>query len=101
MTLKLSYAGGKTQGFVFYLGSEGCFAGGPNTKWYPRFSTRRSLGTLRFTVPRGFVVKSSGVAAGQQETATEATYTFTVKQPSLFSFVAGRYQVSGVRAKCR
>lgn len=91
--LRLSYAGGKTQGFVFYLGSEGCFAGGPNTKWYPRFSTRRSIGTLQCTVPKGFVVKASGVAAGQHETDTESIYTFVVKQPSQFSFAAGRYQV--------
>jgi hypothetical protein len=93
ITVKLSYAGGKTQGFVFYLGPEGCFAGGPNTLWYPRFSALRSIGTLRFTVPRGFVVKASGVAAGQQETAAEANYAFAVKQPSLFSFAAGRYLV--------
>jgi hypothetical protein len=93
VTLKLSYAGGKTQGFVFYLGPEGCFAGGPNTSWYPRFSALRSVGTLRFTVPRGVVVKASGVAAGQQETAADAIYTFTVTQPSLFSFAAGRYVV--------
>jgi hypothetical protein len=93
VTVKLSYVGGKTQGFVFYLGPEGCFAGGPNTKWYPRFSGQRGVGTIRVTVPKGYVVKATGVAAGQQDRTEESTYTFKVEKPSLFSFVAGRYRV--------
>ncbi|HLK61248.1 MAG TPA: M1 family aminopeptidase [Chthonomonadaceae bacterium] len=93
VTVKVTFAGGKRQGLVFYLGPEGCFAGGANTTWYPRFSELRSVGTLQFTAPTGYVVKASGVAGGEQTAGSEVHSTFTVTTPSLFSFAAGHYVV--------
>jgi hypothetical protein len=91
--LKFSYTGGKKQSLVFYLGSAGCFAGGPNSAWYPQFDSARCTGTLRFEVPKGLVVKATGNQVSTHDEGALSVFEFNVTQPSMFSFAAGKYIV--------
>jgi len=52
ISLKISYSGGRKPSLVFYLGREGCFAGGPNSSWYPNFGSGQYRGSLHFDVPK-------------------------------------------------
>jgi hypothetical protein len=91
--LRFRYAGGKKQTFVFYLGSAGCFAGGPNTAWYPQFDSGRCTGSLRFEVPKGWVAKATGNQVGTREDDAKTVFEFKVTQPSMYSFAVGKYIV--------
>jgi hypothetical protein len=91
--LKFSYAGGKKQSLVFYLGGAGCFAGGPNSAWYPQFDSGRCTGSLRFEVPQGLVVKATGDPVRTHDEGALSVFEFNVTQPSMYSFAAGQYIV--------
>jgi Peptidase family M1 domain len=93
ISLKFSYAGGKKQSFVFYLGSAGCFAGGPNSAWYPQFDSGRSTGSLRFEVPKGWIVKATGNPVKTGDQGAASIFEFTVIEPSMYSFAIGKYIV--------
>jgi len=93
ISLKFSYAGGKKQSLVFYLGREGCFAGGPNSAWYPNFSSGQYTGSLHFEVPKGLVVKATGNLVRTRDEADRTVFEFAVTQPSTFSFAVGKYLV--------
>jgi tetratricopeptide (TPR) repeat protein len=93
IALKVTFAGVGRASLVFYLGPEGCFAGGPNTSWYPRYGQGRGTGTLRFQVPKGFVVKATGIPAAQRDVEADSVFEFAAKLPTTFSFAAGRYIV--------
>jgi hypothetical protein len=101
ISLKFSYAGGKKQSFVFYLGSAGCFAGGPNSAWYPQFDSARSTGSLRFEVPKGLIVKATGNSVKPRTEGGTSVFEFTVTQPSLYSFAIGKYIVRRHEGKVR
>jgi tetratricopeptide (TPR) repeat protein len=93
IALKLTFAGVGRASLVFSLGPEGCFAGGPNTSWYPRYGQGRGTGTLRFQVPKGFVVKATGIPGAQRDVEADSVFEFAAKLPTTFSFAAGRYIV--------
>jgi hypothetical protein len=92
VTVRFRYSGGKKQGFVFYLGPEGCFAGGVNTAWYPQIDRQRSTGSISVEVPRGYSARASGVTAGSRDNGERTVFAFTVRQPSMYTFAAGRYR---------
>ncbi len=103
--LRFSYAGGgERTGFVFSLGAETCFGSGINTAWYPeveefpvksdgRLRGRRSVGTLNFSVPRGYIVHAPGVQRYTPEEASQGAFKFEISRPVFFSFAAGKYTV--------
>lgn len=95
VVLKVAYTGGsETNGRGFFnLSSEGSFANGLITAWYPNFGYHRGTGTLRFTVPKEIVVKATGVLTSKQEIGDQSVYEFTAIKPSVFDFAAGRYTV--------
>jgi hypothetical protein len=96
IVLRFSYAGGEKPGFVFYLGPEGSFAGGVNTAWYPQVldsadAVSWATGNLTFRVPPGQSVVASGIH--HPTTADSGLFAFTVSEPVLFAFAAGKYTV--------
>lgn len=95
VVLKVGYTGGsETNGRGFFnLSSEGSFANGLSTAWYPNFGYHRGTGTLRFTVPKDVVVKASGQLTSKQEIGDQTVYEFTAVKPSVFDFAAGKYTV--------
>ncbi len=93
ISLKFSYAGGKKQSLVFCLGPQGCFAGGPNSAWYPQVESGRSTGSLRFEVPKGLVVKATGNLVRTHDEGNASLFEFTVSQPSMYSFAAASYTI--------
>ena len=95
VVLKVAYSGGsETNGRGFFnLSSEGSFANGLSTAWYPNFGYHRGTGTLRFTVPKEVVVKASGQLTSKQEIGDQSIYEFTAIKPSVFDFAAGKYTV--------
>jgi hypothetical protein len=91
--LRFRYAGGKKQSLVFYLGPAGCFAGGPNSAWYPQFESGLSIGSLRFEVPKGWIAKATGKIVATENVGDTSVFQFNVTQPSLYSFAIGKYIV--------
>jgi aminopeptidase N len=92
--LRFSYAGGEETRFVFHIGSEGSFAGGFNTAWYPKVEgNAKSLGRINFSVPPAYQV----IATGKRRSATgqeaQGNFAFEVTQPSMFSFAMAKYIV--------
>lgn len=93
VSLKISYAGGRKPSLVFYLGREGCFAGGPNSSWYPNFGLGQYRGSLHFDVPKGMVVKATGDLVRTSDEGNRSLFDFAVTQPSTYSFAIGKYLV--------
>lgn len=95
LVLKIAYAGGsETNGKAFFnLGSEGSFGNGGISAWYPNFAYHRGLGKLSFKVPKGIVVKATGLLKSKREDGASADYDFAVSKPSIFDFAAGNYTV--------
>lgn len=93
--MHFSYQGGESVAFVFYIGSEGSFAGGSNTPWYPQLDANdgRGYGRLRFSVPAGYTVLASGNSRGTTSKEMEGNFEFENDFPSQFSFAAGKYTV--------
>lgn len=95
VVIRFAYAGGEKPGFVFYLGPEGSFAGGPNTAWYPQIvdsadGRLRGTGRLWFSVPDGITTVASGTPLPG---SNPREFAFEVKVPDYFSFAAGKYTV--------
>jgi hypothetical protein len=110
IVLAFSYAGGKTPGFIFYLGPEGSFAGGVNTAWYPQLfdsatGTSWATGTLRFRAPPAYTVIASGVPSGDQRSAGDSAVSvrYSVEQPTYFASRPPSTRSSGrmVRSRSR
>lgn len=95
VVLKFSYGGGDGISTVFYLGSEGSFAGGLNTAWYPQPSEGRQQGTgkLKFSVPEGYTVVATGTKQYTSAEAARGTFRFDVKSAMYFGFAAARYTI--------
>src|SRR5262249_53893930 len=91
--LRFSYSGGEKIAFVFYIGSDGSFASGINTAWYPQVDKARGVGSLSFSVPGGYKVFCVGTERETPEEAAAGNYRFQIETPTRFSFGAGRYTV--------
>lgn len=92
--LRFSYTGGEEIRFVFYIGTEGSFAGGFNTAWYPKVEgNAKSIGKISFSVPPEYKV----IATGRRRSATgqevQGNFAFEITQPSMFSFAIAKYIV--------
>lgn len=93
--LKVSYSGGseiKGSG-QFNLSTEGSFANGIISAWYPVFGYQRGSGSLSYTVPKGYVLKSNGRQTVKRDTDETSIYEFVSDKPSYFCFAAGLYTV--------
>lgn len=95
IVLKVGYTDdSETNGRGFFnLSSEGSFANGLITAWYPNFGYHRGTGTLRFTVPKEIVVKATGLLTNKRQIGDQFVYEFTASKPSVFDFAAGKYAV--------
>jgi hypothetical protein len=96
VTLQIKYGTVKNQGFVFYIGPEGSFAGGPDLDWYPRFDEYRCTGKMTFDVPKGIVVHATGIDSPAKPRGDRDEYDFDVTSPSSFTFAAAKYIVQQV-----
>lgn len=94
--LRFSYENTESKGFVFYLGPEGSFAGGPDLSWYPTFGDLRSEGVTTYTVPKPYVVAASGKSFPATDKGGDSEYRFEVDQPCHLTFAAGKYTVHRV-----
>ena len=103
--LRFSYSGGGDRtSFIFSLAPDVCFAAGITTAWYPEIEESlpekspklrglRGTGTLKFSVPAGFVVHSQGVQRGNSVTKSNSEFRFEITSPTFFSFAAAKYMV--------
>ena len=92
--LKFSYLGGEKIAFVFYIGSEGSFAGGNSTAWYPQIERdARGTGTLKFSAPAGYTVVAPGKQTNTERQTANGEFRFEVDKPSNFSFASARYTI--------
>jgi hypothetical protein len=91
--LRYSYAGGDKFAPLFDFSAESSIAAGVATAWYPREDRSRGTGTLRFSVPPGYLVVASGRRISAPSEAAQGSFRFEVEQPMLFSFAVGKYTV--------
>ena len=91
--LRLRYAIDAVERRSFYVGEAGAYFSGESYNWYPLPSeTRRAKGRLRFTLPAGFVVASTGRRQPAPPIANNVS-DFVVDDPTTFSFAIGRHQI--------
>jgi aminopeptidase N len=94
LQLRFSYTGGEEIRFVFYIGTEGSFAGGFNTAWYPKVEgNAKSLGRISYLVPPAYQVIATGKRRSAAEQEAQGNFVFEITQPSMFTFAAARYIV--------
>jgi aminopeptidase N len=92
LQLRFSYTGGEEIRFVFYIGTEGSFAGGFNTAWYPKVEgNAKSLGKINFSVPPQYQVIATGKRQSASEQEAQGNFAFAITQPSMFSFAMAKY----------
>jgi aminopeptidase N len=92
--LRFSCAGGEEIRFVFHIGTEGSFAGGFNTAWYPKVEDNaKSLGKINFSVPPAYQVIATGKRRSATEQEAQGNFAFEITQPSMFSFAMAKYIV--------
>ena len=92
--LRFSYEGSGKIGPRYYLGPEGSFANGEALAWYPRLAnTLRATGELELAVPDGYTAIGTSTSDAIPIQPTDGKFHFKVKQPTTFSFAAGKYQV--------
>lgn len=92
--LRFSYTGGEEIRTVFYIGTEGSFAGGFNTAWYPMIEdNEKSTGKINFSVPPEYQVIATGKRRSGAEQETKGNFAFEITQPSMFSFAVAKYIV--------
>ena len=89
--LKVSYVGGEQIAFRSYIGPEGSFLDPNAAAWYPHKGDYRGTGTLRFAVPPGYTVVTTGTSRSSAEEKARGHFVFAVLNPSYFSFGAGKY----------
>jgi aminopeptidase N len=94
LELRFSYSGGEEIRFVFYIGTEGSFAGGFNTAWYPKVEgNAKSLGRMNFSLPPEYQVIATGKRRSAAEQEAQGNFAFEITQPSMFTFAAAKYIV--------
>jgi len=90
VAIRFSYASRVETRFVYHVGDDAMFAGGPSSAWYPQLPDTKAVGTLRFHAPARYRVIAGGSptdrAAGGERITTVA-YT----RPSTFSFLAAEF----------
>jgi len=89
--LKVSYVGGEQIASRSYIGPEGSFLDPNAAAWYPHRGDYRGIGTLRFDVPPGYTVVTTGTSRSSAEEKAKGHFVFAVLNPSYFSFGAGKY----------
>ena len=87
VTIRFAYASRVETRFVYHVGEDAMFAGGPTSAWYPQLSPDKAVGTLRFHYPERYRLIAGG-SAGDASTAGTRTTTVDYTRPSTFSFVA-------------
>jgi hypothetical protein len=92
LQLRFSYTGGEEIRFVFYIGTEGSFAGGFNTAWYPKVEgDAKSVGRISYSVPPEYQVIATGKRRSAAEQEAQGNFVFEITQPSMFTFAMARY----------
>lgn len=95
--LKFKYAGGENGGFVFHIGSDGSYAHGFLSAWYPLLDAgdyTGHVGKLSFQVPSGQIVIASGKSSGSISEMAVGHQRFDVTEPAVFSFAVGKYTIA-------
>jgi hypothetical protein len=94
VTLNFAYDGVVTKSLRFmHVGPEVSFANSSRENWLPKPVGLRSLGKLRFVVPRGLTVAAAGVKTSTAPEEKSGIFRFENKVPSEPWFAAGAYQV--------
>jgi len=87
VAIRFAYASHVETRFVYHIGADAMFAGGPTSAWYPQLSPDKAVGTLRFHYPERYQLIAGGTASDAVAAAAHAT-TVVYSRPSTFSFVA-------------
>lgn len=91
VTIRFSYASTTESKFVYHVGTDAMFAGGPTSAWYPQTSGK-AIGTLAFHVPERYRVVAGGAASDRVAGGVRTT-TVEYALPSTFSFAAAPWRV--------
>lgn len=93
--LRFSYAGSGDTSFIHYIGPEVAFASGWGDLWYPTVSGVGGLGTGELTVhsPPGWRVITGSEDRSTTAEQDRGTFRFAQRDPTYFTFVAGRYSI--------
>lgn len=92
--LQFSYRSDGKPAPQFNISPAGSFAGGGGELWYPQAAYKnRESGMLRFILPAGEKVISTGVLESTPEQTARGEYVFRVNEPSKFGFASGRYTI--------
>jgi hypothetical protein len=87
VSIRFSYVSRTPTKFVYHIGEDAMFAGGPTSAWYPQLTPDKAIGTVRYHYPARYRMIAGGAAtdsiAGEMRTTT-VVYT----KPATFSFVA-------------
>jgi hypothetical protein len=87
IAVRFSYASRTPSRFVYHIGTDAMFAGGPTSAWYPQIADTKSIGTIRFRYPKRYTIIAGGSpnhAASGDDTVSTVAY----RTPSTFSFIA-------------
>ncbi len=87
IAVRFSYASREPSRFVYHVGEDAMFAGGPTSAWYPQLADTKSVGTIRFRYPKRYTIIAGGSpthAASGDDTVSTVAY----RTPSSFSFIA-------------
>lgn len=87
VAIQFSYVSRTPTKFVYHIGEDAMFAGGPTSAWYPQLTPDKAVGTVRYHLPARFQMIAGGAASDRVDgDARTSTVQYTV--PSTFSFVA-------------
>lgn len=92
VTLKFDYSGDSIRSAQLRVTPEGSLAGGSGEIWYPRLAfDSNAVGTLRFHVPPGETVLSTGALDSARSNRAQGVFVFNVSSPSKFGFASAKY----------
>lgn len=90
--VRFSYRARTPTRFVYHIGIDAMFAGGPTSAWYPQLAETKSTGTIRYHYPARYTMIAGGAASDAVD-GDRKTSAVTYAVPSTFSFIAAELEL--------
>ncbi len=90
--VRFSYRARTPTRFVYHIGTDAMFAGGPTSAWYPQLAETKLTGTIRFHYPARYTMIAGGSGSDTTD-GDRRTTTVTYRAPSTFSFIAAELEL--------
>jgi hypothetical protein len=90
--VRFSYRTRTPTRFVYHIGTDAMFAGGPSSAWYPQLAETKSTGAIRFHYPARYTMIAGGTASDTVD-GDRKTSAVTYAVPSTFSFIAAELKL--------